>query len=268
MSTATLTLPTQSPAARNLRIFVTEARYEFIRALRTRAFSLSVIGFPVMFYCLFGLVLNRNQNLDGAHISVAKYILGSYAVFGSLGAAIFGIGVGVAGDLGAGWLELKRASPMPPLAYLVSKMLTAAVFGIIIVSILTVLGISFGHVHITAAEYARITVLAAVGAIPFSGLGLVVALNVPPASAGGIANMIYLPMSFCSGLWVPIQYLPAAIQHIATVLPTYHLAQLMYASLGGPSSGKALNHWLALAAFTMIMLGIAGIAFRRREQNS
>jgi ABC-2 type transport system permease protein len=147
-------------------------------------------------------------------------------------------------------------------------MITAAVFGVIIVSILTLLGISFGHVHITLAEYARITALSAIGAIPFSGLGLVVALLVPPASAGGIANMIYLPMSFCSGLWVPLQFLPKAIQHIAQVLPTYHLAQLMYASISGPSTGSMSSHWLALAAFTMIMLGIAWIAFQRREQNS
>jgi ABC-2 type transport system permease protein len=268
MSTAALSFPAPTSAVRNLRIFLTEARYEFVRALRTRAFSLSVIGFPVMFYILFGLVLNRGQNLDGTHISIAKYILGSYAVFGSLGAAIFGIGVGVAADLAAGWLELKRASPMPPLAYLLSKMVSAAAFGVIIVSMLTLLGIGFGHVHLTLAEYFKITTLAAAGAIPFSGLGLVVALLVPPASAGGIANMIYLPMSFCSGLWVPLQFLPGAIQHIAQVLPTYHLAQLMYASLGGPSNGSTSNHWLALLGFTLLMLGIAAIAFQRREQNS
>jgi len=38
-----------------------------------------------------------------------------------VGAALFGIGVGLAADLGAGWLDLKRASPMPPLAYVLAK---------------------------------------------------------------------------------------------------------------------------------------------------
>src|ERR1700712_5494775 len=116
MSTAALNLPA-APAtglARSFSIFATETRYEFIRAMRTRTFSLSVIGFPVMFYCLFGLLLNHGQSFGG--MSVAKYMLGGYAVFGVVGAALFGIGVGLAAELAAGWLELKRASPMPAVA--------------------------------------------------------------------------------------------------------------------------------------------------------
>ena len=61
MSTTAFPLPS-APAnglMRNLRIFAREARFEFVRLLRTRTFSLSVIGFPVMFYTLFGLLMNR-----------------------------------------------------------------------------------------------------------------------------------------------------------------------------------------------------------------
>ena len=265
MSTATYTLPTQRPSA--ITIFLTEIRYEVLRALRTRAFSLSAIGFPIMFYCLFGLLMNRNEDISSG-VSVAKYLLGGYAIFGSLGAAIFGIGVGVALDRSAGWLELKQASPMPPLAYVLSKCAMAVVFSLIIVTVLTVLGITLGHVHITALEFARIAAIAAVAAVPFSCLGLAMAFLVPPASAGGIANLVYLPMSFLSGLWVPIRFLPHALQVIAPIFPTYHLAQLMYASLGAPSQGSLASHILGILGFTLIMLGLVWIAIRRREQNS
>jgi len=271
MSTATYTLPAASTGtfSRNLRIFLTEARYEFTRLLRTRAFSLSVIGFPVMFYCLFGIMLNRGHTIDDASgVSVAKYMLGAYAVFGALGAALFGVGVGLSGELSAGWLELKRASPMPPVAYLLAKCSTAMAFGIIIVSILSVLGISFAHVQLTLPEYARMIGLTVAGAVPFASMGLALALIVPFNSAPGITNMIYLPMSFCSGLWLPIMILPKAVQHIAPALPTYHLAQLTERALGYPSAGSILSHWFGLLGFTFIMLGIAWIAFRRREQNS
>jgi ABC-2 type transport system permease protein len=266
MSTAIHTMPAlQRPSS--LRIFLTEMRYEILRALRTRAFSLSAIGFPVMFYILFGLVMNRNETIS-AGVSVAKYLLGGYAVFGSLGAAIFGIGIGVAVDRSAGWLELKQASPMPPLAYVLSKCMMAVVFSLIIVSILTVLGIALGHVSITLAEFAHIALYAAAGAVPFSCLGLAMAFLVPPNAAGGIANLIYLPMSFLSGLWVPIRFLPHALQVIAPIFPTYHLAQLMYGALGAPSSGSQLSHWTSLFSFTLIMLGVTWLAFRRAEQNS
>ncbi len=266
MSTANYSLPALSRPS-SVGIFFNEMRYEVLGSLRRKAFSLSAIGFPVMFYCLFGLIMNRNEEMS-AGVSVAKYLLGGYAVFGALGAAIFGIGVGVAMDRSAGWLELKQASPMPPLAYVLSKCAMAVVFSLIIVSILTLLGITLGHVHITLTEFWHIALFAAAGAVPFSCLGLAMAFLVPPSSAGGIANMVYLPMSFLSGLWVPIRFLPHILQQIAPAFPTYHLAQLMYGALGAPSLGSYVSHWMSLLGFTLIMLGVTWLAFRRQEQNS
>jgi ABC-2 type transport system permease protein len=267
MSTTAVTLPIAPATAPSaFRVFLTEIRYEVLRALRTRAFSLSAIGFPVMFYCLFGLMMNRNETIGA--VAVAKYLLGGYAIFGSLGAAIFGIGVGVALDRSAGWLELKQASPMPPLAYVLSKACMAVAFSLIIVSILTLLGISFGHVHITVAEYMHILGIAALAAVPFSCLGLAMAFLVPPTAAGGIANLIYLPMSFLSGLWVPLKFLPHALQVIAPVFPTYHLAQMMYSTLGAPSEGTLMSHLYGLLGFTFVMLGITWLAYQSRSENA
>jgi ABC-2 type transport system permease protein len=268
MSTAAISLPAASSHtfSRTLRIFVNETRFEFLRLLRTRAFSLSVIGFPVVFYIFFGLIMNRGESIHG--VLVAKYMLAGYAVFGMVGAALFGIGVGMAAELNAGWLELKRASPMPPLAYLLAKCITAMAFGVVIVSLLTALGVTFGHVSLTLAQYGRMIALAIVGVVPFAAMGMVLALLVPANSAPGIANMLYLPMSFCGGLWIPIMFLPRILQHFAVVLPTYHVAQLMLGSLGFPAAGSTSNHWLGLLGFTLIMLGVAWLGFRRLEQKS
>src|ERR1700679_3105333 len=159
MSTTALTYPVarSNSFLRTLRIFLTEARYEFVRLLRTRAFSLAVVGFPVIFYLFFGLIMNRGEHIGS--ILVAKYMLATYAVFGMVGAALFGIGGGLASELSTGWLELKRASPMPPFAYLVAKCCSAAAFGLIIISIITLLGITVAHVSITLPEYARMMAL-------------------------------------------------------------------------------------------------------------
>jgi hypothetical protein len=49
MSTAAtaISLPATTTSA---RIYGKEAKYEFVKLIRTRAFSLATIGFPVMFY--------------------------------------------------------------------------------------------------------------------------------------------------------------------------------------------------------------------------
>jgi ABC-2 type transport system permease protein len=268
MSTATLPLaPAESTFTRTLRIFLSETRFSLIASLRTRTFSLSAIGFPVMFYLLFGIMMNRHESIDGT--SIARYMLAGYAVFGVVGSALFGIGVGMAADLSAGWLELKRASPMPPAAYLAARCVTAICFGAIILTLLSILGIAFGHVHLSLAEYTHMLALVAAGAIPFASMGLALALIVPFNSAPGVTNLMYLPMSFLGGLWIPLTALPKAVQHIAPLLPTYHLAQLMLGVFGAADPKKTVaSHWLGLLGFTMLMFGVAWIAFRRREQNA
>ena len=154
-------------------------------------------------------MMNRGQHVGS--VSVAKYMLASYAVFGMVGAALFGIGVGLAGELSAGWLELKRASPMPPLAYLLAKCCSAPwPSAPIIVSLLT-LARHHRRARLAShfAEYAphdRPDPRRARSRSP--AWAWCIALLVPFNSAPGITNMIYLPMSFCGGLWVPIMILP------------------------------------------------------------
>ncbi|MEO7029043.1 MAG: ABC transporter permease [Acidobacteriaceae bacterium] len=266
MSTATLPLPTTG-IARDFRIFLTETHYEFVRMARTRTFSLSVIGFPVMFYVLFGLLLNRGEHFAGG-AGAARYLLAGYSIFGAVGAALFGVGVGLAAELSAGWLELKRASPMPPLAYLLAKCCTAMAFGVIIVCLLCALGLAFGHVSLSLADFARMIGLTLAAAVPFACMGLVLALLVPMNSAPGVTNMIYLPMSFLGGLWLPVDALPHFLRAFAPALPTFHAGQLMLGVLGFPTRGSASSHWFYLIGFTLIMLGIASLLFRRRDQNA
>ena len=90
----------------------------------------------------------------------------------------------------------------------------------------------------------------------------------PPGAAPGVVNLLYLPMSFCSGLWIPLASLPHWLQRVAPALPTYHLAQLMLGIFAYGQPGGNAAHWEALAGFTLLMLGIAWLVFQRAEQRS
>jgi ABC-2 type transport system permease protein len=254
-----------SGIGRTVWIFRKETKYEFLKLLRNRSFSLSVIGFPIMFYLLFG-VTNRGANSNGIHM--ARYLLAGYACFGVIGAALFGIGVGLASERAAGWIEVKRASPMPPPAYLLAKCMGAIGFGLIILTLLTVLALTMAGVTLTAGEALRMFGVSIVGSVTFASMGFLLALVVPANAAPGIVNLIYLPMSFVSGLWMPIQYLPHWVQRAASMLPTYHLAQLMLRIFGYADRSSAASHWMGLAGFTMVMLGTSWLVFSRSQQNA
>jgi ABC-2 type transport system permease protein len=264
-SAITQSLSVSTGAAQSFRVFRKETRYEFLKLLRAKSFSLSTIGFPVMFYLLFGIA---NRNATAGNIHIAKYMLGGYACFGLIGAALFGIGVGLASELAAGWLELKRASPMPAPAYLFAKCATAVAFGLIIVSILTLIATTFGGVSLTPIELAKMLGMTMVGSISFASMGFLLALLVPANAAPAIVNLIYLPMSFLSGLWMPLRFMPHWLRSLAPALPTYHLSQLMLSIFGYQDTMSLAAHWNALLGFTLLMLGLSWLIFHRREQNA
>ncbi len=261
---STLAIP-HTQTANLLPLATKEIKYEFLKLLRRRAFSLATIGFPVMFYLLFG-VTNRHNDIGTFH--VAKYLLGGYACFGLVGSALYGLGVGLAMERAQGWLDLKRASPMPPMSYLAAKCVTAIAFGLIIVATLTLVGVTLGGVHLSPGELSRMLAFTIIGAIPFAAMGLVIALLVPANATPGVINLIYLPMSFLSGLWMPIEQLPHWLQRLAPVFPTFHLAQLFLGAFGYAQPGPALGHWLYLAGFTLVALGISWLVFQRAERNA
>jgi ABC-2 type transport system permease protein len=267
MTTSAIThpLPAVTRSANILRIFRKETKYEFLKLMRTKSFSLSTIGFPIMFYVLFGVA---NRNVYAGNVHIAKYMLGGYACFGLIGATLFGIGVGLASERAAGWLELKRASPMPVSAYLFAKCASAVAFGIIIVSILIAVGTSFGGVSLSPVELVKMLGMTIVGSISFASMGLLLALLVPANAAPAIVNLIYLPMSFLSGLWIPLRFMPHWLQHIAPALPTYHLSQLMLSIFGYGDSMSLATHWNTLLGFTLLMLGISWLIFHRKEQSA
>lgn len=262
MATAVLSpRPTSLSVASTASLYFKETKYEFLKLLRARTFSLSVIGFPIMFYVLFGISMNRGVEVNGFHL--AKYLLATYSCFGLIGAALFGIGVGLASERAQGWIEVKQASPMPPLAYLLAKVFTAMAFGVIIVSILLVLAVTVAHVDVTGVEVAKLIGVTIAGAVPFAAMGLLLALVVPVTAAPGVVNLIYLPMSFASGLWIPLSVLPHFVRVIAPFLPTYHLAQIALGVMGYADPKAMAMHWYALAGFTVGLLGLSAFLFRR-----
>ncbi len=267
MSTATMTLSSiaiQRTPRHTATIYLKEAKYEFLKNLRLRMYAASVLSFPIMFYILFGLVLNSNQAIGGMH--VPTYLIATYGTFGVMGASLFGTAAGLASDRGLGWLQVKRASPMPPFAYFAAKVITSMTFSAIIVLALFTLGITLGGVRMPAADFVRLLSTLVSGSLPFSAMGLAVGYFAGPNSAPPTINLIYLPMSFCSGLWVPFMFLPKVVRQIALVLPPYHLSQLALGVVGAGTHESAATHWEVLLGVTMICLGIARIGFQRDQE--
>jgi len=244
------TLPV-APSRNPLASYLLEAKYEFLRVLRTPAFAVPTLLFPPMFYLLFGLVLNHGSG------NAAHYLFATYSVFGVMAPGLFGFGVGVAIERERGWLSLKRVAPMPPGAYLLSKMGMAALFALIIYAVLAAMAFGLGGVRLGFGQWLLLGLIAMGGVLPFCALGLLIGSRVNASASPAIVNFIYLPMAFLSGLWMPLTMLPNFIAQAAPIWPAYHLAQLALAVIGMAPSDGALVHVLAAAAFTVACFLVA-----------
>ncbi len=250
-----------SEGASVFRAYRKETYYMLLKLIRERGFALSVIGFPLVFFLLFGLA-NRTAMLHGH--PVARYLVVSYSCFGAMGASFFAVGVGLSYERGHGWLELKRISPMPTAAYLFSKIFASIVFGLVIVSLLMGLGLATTTMQISPAEGLQLAVVIAGGVIAFAAMGVLAGLLLPPSSAASTINFIYLPLSLCGGLWMPIEALPSWLQTFAHVLPSYHFSRLGLHALGYFNEPPALS-WAVLAAYALVFTVASAIVFRKQE---
>ena len=244
------------------RIHWMELKTEFLKMLRLPAYVIPTLTFPIIFYLFFGVAF-RGRTAGGG-MSMASYLIATYGAFGVIGASLFGFGVGVAVERGQGWLQVKRATPMPLSAWFGAKIGMAMLFSAIIVLGLFAVGATLGGVRFPLETWLQLFFTFVAGALPFGALGLAVGYFAGPNSAPAIVNLIYLPMSFASGLWIPIQMLPKVVQKIAPALPPYHFAQLALNEIGA-GTGKSGTHLLALLGFTVLFLILATIGYRRDE---
>ncbi|HYH09687.1 MAG TPA: ABC transporter permease [Thermoanaerobaculia bacterium] len=246
-----------------MRTYLLETKYEFLKALRMPQYSLPTMLFPVVFYVFFGVIFGGAKSAKD--VTVAQYMLATYGAFGVIGASLFGFGVSVAIERGQGWLEVKRTTPMPIAAYFVAKLAMAMAFSAIIVLLLFTVGTMFGDVTLTIVQGAVLFATLVAGSITFCALGLALGFLLGPNSAVPIVNLIYLPMSVLSGLWVPIWLMPKPLQELAYWLPAYHFSQLALHVTGGSRGESIAMHVLAMLGTAIVFAAIAYAGYRRDE---
>ena len=107
--------------SRVIAAYLGDIRFELVKMLRTPAFALPTLLFPVMFYVLFGVIMGAQRG-NGAF---ALYALAGYGVFGTMAPGLFGFGVSLAFEREMGTLTYRQALPMPSGSYLLARMATA-----------------------------------------------------------------------------------------------------------------------------------------------
>lgn len=237
-------------------ILAIELRDELYAILREPAAVVFSIAMPVGFFALFATLFAGEPV---GSVSVPTLMLATFGTFGVVGVALMNPGIGVAEDRERGWLRVKRVSPVPVGTTLAAKVVGGlpVAFGVYLAMSLTAMAL--GAFDTGLATWTKLAGILLVGSLPFSLLGLAVGFITSGRAAPAVLNAVFIPMAVASGLWMPIEELPAFVQELAPFLPTYHLAEL---GLGVLLGEPVLDHVVALLLTTVIAAGLAVVAYR------
>ncbi|HEX5791880.1 MAG TPA: ABC transporter permease [Rheinheimera sp.] len=239
----------------SMNLYYKEARYDLLSIVRTPGFVLPALAFPLMFYLFFGVFFRAGGGAD--------YLLVTYSCFGIMGPAMFNFAAGIASDRAHGWLTLKQLSPMPFSAYLMGKLSTSLLFSAVILLLLFSAAVSLGNVVLSGAQWLLLALTMLLGTLPFALLGLLLGLSLSDKAAPGVVNLIYLPMAFLSGLWLPLFLFPGWLQQLAWLWPSFHLSQLGLKVIAQDQGVALWLHLLALFATTLLLALACASRFRR-----
>jgi ABC-2 type transport system permease protein len=221
---------TAMSSARLWSAYFAETKFECLRALRAPAFAIPFLLLPLVLYVLFGVLLAGS--MSHGDLNVARIMFANWTIFGVMGPGMFGFGMFVATERGQGLLTLKRALPMPPAAYLLSKLIMAMLFSAIVMATLVLAAVAFAHPGISAVQYFGISLLGILGSLPFCAVGLFIGTRASAKSAPAFANLAYLPFMHLGGLFYP---LPKSVQTLEFISPAFYLDRLALRIVGAPS---------------------------------
>jgi ABC-2 type transport system permease protein len=223
--------------------------------------------FPLMFLLIFS-ALNGNALVSapggsGGQIRFAQFYTPSIGIFGLTMACYSSVIFGLTNARDIGLLKRVRGTPLPMPAYLASWLTAAALTGIASVVLMFVVAVPAFGVHIYPENLPAATVTLLLGAATLAALGLAVASLVRSADqAMPVAQLTFLPLSFISGIWFPLEGAPDWLVTIAHIFPLYHLVEAFGACFAPQTTGGgwAWNHLAVIAAW-----GVGGliVAIRR-----
>jgi ABC-2 type transport system permease protein len=241
-----------------------QTRAQLLNSLRIPAFSLTTILLPIIFFAFFGLPY-VHQTIGHTSITVGPYVMASFGAYAVSSAMVFNFGIGVAMARGQKMDLLQRAMPLPPGVAIAATVVNAMVFAFVSLIGLFAFASIAGGVSLPIETWLTLTFRLLIGAVPLIGLGMAIGYAAGPNSAPAVTNLIYLPMSFASGLFIPVAQLPTIVQKVAPYLPTYHYGQIAWNAVGAPTeSMESAVIWLAV--WTVLLFALA-LHFFRMDQN-
>jgi ABC-2 type transport system permease protein len=260
MSNSAEVLPGQVPAAAVRQLTVTELRL----FARERIGPIWGVGFPLVLLVIFGSIPGFRTPVSPSlpQVTILDAYVPTLIAFVLAMLALNVLPATLAGYREKGILRRLATTPIGPSRMLAAQLVVSA--GMTAVTLILLLGVARIAYHVSlprqAAGFAVAALLAMAAVL---AIGLLIAAVAPSGRvANGIGAIIFFPLMFCAGLWLPIASMPPVLRHLSHATPLGAAVQALQDTWQG--------HWpqplqlVTLAAYAVVC-GLAAARLFRWE---
>jgi ABC-2 type transport system permease protein len=162
-------------------------------------------------------------------------------------------------------LILKRlnATPLPRWVLVGSNVLVRLVIAAAQTALILGIGILLLHVEVDGNPL-LIAAFVVLGALTFTSIGYVIASFArTEEAANGITSVVQFPLMFLSGIFFPLEVLPAWLKNVATFMPLTYLGDaLRQTMVGGTPFVPLAVDFAVLGGWLLVTLAISARFFR------
>jgi ABC-2 type transport system permease protein len=258
---SSLTLAHAMPAARQRNAFKMIVRNEARIAMRRPVALIGGVAVPLVLLVIFGKVPVFRQ--PAASLGGQSYFdqyVPILMAFGIAMLALMGLPIPLVTSRQLGVLRRLSTTPVPPSWLLAAQAVVQASAAVALVAIVLVLTIVGYHMPAPVSPAGLALSLVLTIAALFS-IGLMVAARVPTSGAANVTGrLLFFPLMFFAGLWLPRALMPPMLRDISNYTPLGAAVQALQSSMqqGFPSIAPLL----VLAGYAVVFSFLAKRFFR------
>jgi ABC-2 type transport system permease protein len=257
MSVSTATTTVRGPAFRRL------AGTELRLYLRERVGPVWGVGFPMILLIIFGSIPSFNRpNRDFGGLTELDVYVPVLIAFVTAMLSLVALPMALTGYRERGVLRRLRTTPVGP-ARLLAAQLVVNLAALVVTVVLLLAVARLGYGVRLPRQLAGFVIAALFSAAALLAIGLFVAAVAPSARAAqAIGTILFFPMMFFAGLWLPIAQMPPVLRQISHAAPLGAAVQALQDSAEG--------HWpdplqlVTMAAYALVF-GLAATRLFRWE---
>ena len=243
------------PAKARRRLLRTEAKL----LLREPMLIFWAVAFPLILTIAMGVSGDRHDKHLGGLSLVDVYVPISMAMVITILAVTAMPGI-LASYREKGVLRRMSTTPMRPTALLGADAAVNVSMMVVAIAVIAIVGrLAFG-VHLPTQGFGFVLTLVLTAGAMLS-LGALVASVAPTTRiAQGLGTLLFFPMMFFAGLWVPQQQMSSGLRHVSDLTPLGAATAAIQDTMHGHSPGLA--HMAVLAGYAIVLSLAASRLFR------